>query len=512
MSGLHGLSFSGKLANATEKLRELFKHVTVMPIGSGRNALDVIHKGYALLNTGLVVEAGSDDRVLKITGHSFKVGDLIRLQTTSNTINEFEIMVDEIVDADNIKLSGVLSAVLTAGDLIDHLRPISERFGADGSTLATVAPSPVIFDLDGVDTEVKKDTVTPANSRGLPVEIISASGMTINVTTGDVGVQLDHAAATPDSVRVGDGVELLAINAANEAMVHDTDLLAKLDAVLTELQLKADLTETQPVSLASAPLATGAATEAKQDTGNTSLSNIEAQLPATLGQKLKAASLAVALASDSDPLPVTQSGAWDINDISGVISLPTGAANQTKQDTIITNTGNADTKLGTLNTNVGDVTDTAETNPANSGSVLSFLKGIVSVIDTMSAKLPASLGIKTSANSMSVTLASDATLSVNALDIVDRCFVDFSATNITNAGVTAVYTRNANNAKKIHVFLSSETCELYVDGVLKMMVPAGGFQHTVIDCNILGSTIIGLKSKGADATVVEGLFVANFLG
>ncbi len=36
----------------------------------------------------------------------------------------------------------------------------------------------------------------------------------------------------------------------------------KLDSLLTELQLKADLTETQPVSVASLPLPTGAATEA----------------------------------------------------------------------------------------------------------------------------------------------------------------------------------------------------------------------------------------------------------
>ena len=40
----------------------------------------------------------------------------------------------------------------------------------------------------------------------------------------------------------------------------------KQDDILTELQLKADLTETQPVSAASLPLPTGAATEAKQDT------------------------------------------------------------------------------------------------------------------------------------------------------------------------------------------------------------------------------------------------------
>lgn len=44
------------------------------------------------------------------------------------------------------------------------------------------------------------------------------------------------------------------------------------DALLTELQAKADLTETQPVSVATLPLPTGASTEAKQD------SQIAAQL------------------------------------------------------------------------------------------------------------------------------------------------------------------------------------------------------------------------------------------
>lgn len=41
---------------------------------------------------------------------------------------------------------------------------------------------------------------------------------------------------------------------------------AKQDILLTELQLKADLTETQPVSAASLPLPSGASTSAKQDT------------------------------------------------------------------------------------------------------------------------------------------------------------------------------------------------------------------------------------------------------
>ena len=108
---------------------------------------------------------------------------------------------------------------------------------------------------------------------------------------------------------------------------------------------------TQPVSVVSLPLPTGAATSAKQDTGNTSVASIDtktpalgqalaaasvpvilpsatittltppaaitgfatettlaaasAKLPATLGQTTKAASLSVALASNQDALPIT---------------------------------------------------------------------------------------------------------------------------------------------------------------------------------------------------------------
>jgi hypothetical protein len=55
---------------------------------------------------------------------------------------------------------------------------------------------------------------------------------------------------------------------------------------------------TQPISAASLPLPTGAATSAKQDT-------IIAALPATLGQKAMAAALAVSIASDQSAVPVT---------------------------------------------------------------------------------------------------------------------------------------------------------------------------------------------------------------
>lgn len=64
---------------------------------------------------------------------------------------------------------------------------------------------------------------------------------------------------------------------------------------------------TQPISAASLPLPTGAATSALQTTGNTTLATISTQLPTTLGQKTSANSLSITIASDQTPIPVTAS-------------------------------------------------------------------------------------------------------------------------------------------------------------------------------------------------------------
>lgn len=100
------------------------------------------------------------------------------------------------------------------------------------------------------------------------------------------------------------------------------------------------------VSAASLPLPSGAATEA-------TLSAMSAKLPAALGQTTMAASMSVAIASNQSALTVSQataanlnatvvgtgtfavqaaqSGTWNINNISGTVSLPTGAATAAKQ-------------------------------------------------------------------------------------------------------------------------------------------------------------------------------------
>jgi hypothetical protein len=125
---------------------------------------------------------------------------------------------------------------------------------------------------------------------------------------------------------------------------------------------------TQAVSAASLPLPTGAATAANQTATNSALGTISGQLPTALGQKVMAQSLPVTLASDSAAFAVTVGNFPATQAVSAAaLPLPTGAATATNQ---------------------------TATNSALSG---------------ISAQLPANLGARTTATSLSVTAASDQT-------------------------------------------------------------------------------------------------------
>ena len=85
-------------------------------------------------------------------------------------------------------------------------------------------------------------------------------------------------------------------------------------------------------------LPTGAATATLQTTGNNTLSNIDTKLGGTLSvnvgltdAQLRASAVPISftrLASGTDSVSAVQSGTWNITNISGTVSLPTGAATE----------------------------------------------------------------------------------------------------------------------------------------------------------------------------------------
>ena len=138
----------------------------------------------------------------------------------------------------------------------------------------TTSAGPVQYQLDGANTTVSQDTVTPSNSTPLPVLILN-----------DNGTPADPATETT----------LAALNAKVTA--------CNTGAVTISSALPAGNNNIGDVDVASLPVAfnAGAASATTQR---------------------------VVIVTDQTAIPVSQSGTWNIGDITGTISLPTGAATE----------------------------------------------------------------------------------------------------------------------------------------------------------------------------------------
>lgn len=230
-------------------------HITAEPVREKQYAKSVVSHQYTYEVGTDAVEAGSTTTVINLTAHVMKVGDILRF--TSGNLSGQEVKVLK-TDTDTVEVAEILSEAPAAADAIQILRHKYPVVNADGTIAVSAASAAIEFRRDGSLQEVVEDTITPSNNRPLPVKLSSVTG-DINITANDLHVALEH---TNDSVRLGDGTNLTSVSAIGELAVEDADTHTKLDSLLTELQAKADLTETQPVSVASLPLPTGAATEA----------------------------------------------------------------------------------------------------------------------------------------------------------------------------------------------------------------------------------------------------------
>lgn len=128
------------------------------------------------------VEANSDKRIIKITGHGAKAGDVLRFETASQN-PFFETGILSVPDANTIILVAELTNTPSVGDEFYILRYAQLRTDETGALIVSVAPAPISFVLDGVDTEVEEDTGTPANSIPLPTKVLDASGVIVDFAT-----------------------------------------------------------------------------------------------------------------------------------------------------------------------------------------------------------------------------------------------------------------------------------------------------------------------------------------
>lgn len=281
-------------------------------------------------------------------------------------------------------------------------------------------PSKLFIQKDGQPLPVTKDTGTPANNVAVPVELVGASGP-INITAGDLNVQLTDLGSNFDRTRIGDGTNQWNMNASNEGLVHDADVLAELQAINTNTSGLA--TETTLASILANQTNSTQLTKITDGAGTVNTKQLGTALTgADVGLVTNTTIHGLSSGGGGTYVDVKVNPAGKLLVDADVTSsvLPTGAATEVTLATLATeatalNTYNEIVTFGNeSNTNqlvqidlIGSKTETAPATDTASSGLNGRLQRIAQRLTSLIALFPSSIGQKAKADSLSVTLATD---------------------------------------------------------------------------------------------------------
>jgi len=566
---VQGLAAVGQLYEANSSTELELNNVTVQGVDKHRNGMDVLIRGYFEVTPGapLTIAAGSSSIRAVFTGsHGAKRGDALRILTTANGIEEREFSIKKIISATEVEIDGIATdssgsqVIFAIGDTLQLLRGVTPAYTSSGGVIT--GPVQIRRGPGGVytDTQVTKDTTVVANTIPLPVEIVQFDGVEVTLTAGDINVQLSHVGANPDVTRIGDGVEEWSINAANEGEVSDSTVRANttsIDGKMGSHDLDSGVgTETrqgvnirisasggsieakaQQASVDSIPVVlsteqetiltsmqtsltslagTVSGTEVQVDivdggplATEVTLSAINTKLPASLGQKARASSLATTLSTeDIVVLTAIQTNSTTI----------AGAVAGTEMQVDIVDPGPLATEvtLSSLDGKVGS-------HDLDSGAGTETRQGVSLRISESGGSIEAK-GQKVMASSLPVTMASDQSpIPVKeSLDVVHTASLENGASNITTAAYVEISADiGATAVKAIQVFTATGSVIKLALGaaaaeVDKLDIPPGGLPGHIMPVAIPQNSRVSLQVRsglgGFSGDVTTGIVLINFLG
>jgi len=203
----------------------------------------------------------------------------------------------------------------------------------------TTSAGPIQFVLDGSSEQASKDTVTPSNSKPLPVEVLNSSGAAADFATAtkqDAQTALlttisgkDFSTATKQDAQTA---LLTTISGKDFSTATRQDAQTALLTTISGIDYSTSAKQDSQTTLLTTISGKDFATSAKQDSQSTLIGSVTesapasdtassglngrlqriaqritsliAQIPATLGQKTMANSMAVTVASDQSTLAV----------------------------------------------------------------------------------------------------------------------------------------------------------------------------------------------------------------
>lgn len=460
---------------------DTLQHVTAQEIAGNRVGLDtVIHGVYKTHVPPKLIEAGSVKRLIKITAHGARKGDILKINNGSAVGEEVSIL--KVEDADTIIIATEINASI--GDEVFIMRHVTPLYDENGNLNVNATPGPSQFVQDGVDVEVEEDTVTMANNKPMPggmyikkddgswypvtldttnpyahtpipvaiTDVTGTSNVNVDLSGSSLSVNIKHDGASPSSIRIGDGTTLTSVTVNNELKVKDTDALNQLNDIetkqdtqithLSEIEGAVETLEATVATEGGAQPAVGIIVGGHNGSGffrhlrvdNAGRLSVDINsVPNTLATEATLSTLNGKIPSN---LSVTASRL--LVDNSGVtqpisaasLPLPTGAATEAKQDTMI----------------------------SSLASIASEDFATETTLAAMSAKLPAALGQGTMAQSMRVVLPSDQVVPTRENALSAGTVTD---TTISGATVTTIISPVGARGMKIQAGINN-TADLLV--------------------------------------------------
>lgn len=411
------------------------------------------------------------------------------------------------------------------------------------------ATSTTAFVLDSVIVSPTIDSVVPANNKGMPVVTLAGEGLgPLAVNTGAAGTTTLRVVLSSDSTISIEEDKNYGVVGANTirtaAQIGNATGAAEFGSGSDSVQTLRVTTSTRSET-ATTPLAVRLTDGAAFYAGSTEITAlaISGKLPATLGQKLMTASLAVTIASDQSALAVSQSGTWNITNITGTVSLPTGAATEATSlaisgklpatlgqkamvDSLAVTLSNDQSAIpasqsGTWNINNVSGTISLPTGAATE-TTLSALNnkvandyGVSTAAIRTSAQIGNASGVAdfntgaTSAQTLRVTLANDSrpASGFTPIQVINR---DYSSSSISGTFATLGSTLSATANCVTFFETGGSPIIIGWGGVDKFVIPPGGAESPVL-VTIPSATQLQIRTADA-TTVTTGRFLMTVLG
>lgn len=410
--------------------------VTVSAVQGDKIALDVAPKYSFAFASGKVVNAGSTTRKILSTGHSAVVGDFIRF--TSGALNYIEAQVLSVPDVDTIIIATELNVAPSASDTFDVKRAVTPTLSASGTFSSSSGP--IQIKKNGVATDVTLDTATPTNNVPIPVEIVATTGTPINITAGDINVQLTDVGVNYDATRIGDGTNLLGITASNEARIAAAQLPTTLGTKTIANSMAVNIASDQTLQT---KISDGTNSVTVKQLSNPVVAADYGLVTNTVMHGLSSAGGGAYVDVKVNPsgsleTNCTQSGAWILGANSGVdigdvtINNAAGAAAVNIQDggnSLTIDSLQLPTSLGqlasasslsvVLSTSqedlIGALTEAAPGTDTASSGLNGRLQRVAQRLTSLIGLFPASLGQKSSAASLAAVLSTEQEALIGAL-------------------------------------------------------------------------------------------------